>query len=165
MGMELFEAIQPILTNVKRIVQKDDSGSMKVSKDVRYMLEDVEDSTKILMNEFEQNSEALQVYLQFCTDPADPMRLQMAEQFAVAKLDLTRLNDLVNSVKSDRDKLLRYFHHSGMKTCDFFILWDNLFVPPDVIMNCPQDVQKKTIFPRFCKPGIEASLDDFLALW
>lgn len=62
-------------------------------------------------------------------------------------------------------KLLKYFNHSGMKSSDFILLWDNLLIPEDIMLAIPLSTLKKHIFPRFCSPSVVPGLNDLLLLW
>jgi len=164
-GDLLLEELRPVLCNVSRIFSHDSDGSTKVTKSVRAPLEDAEESVRALLAEFDSHQGQLQACLELSEDPADPMRLELVENFATAGQICRRLSDKAKMCRVCYGQVLEYFHHKGMTTSNFLLLWDNLLIPPDLIINKPETVQKRDILPRFCKFGVELSINDFLLLW
>jgi hypothetical protein len=142
-GAALLEDLAPLLRNVNRSLTRDSEGVMKVTKNVRVVLEDLEEGVKELVTQFGSQQEALLQCLQCCEDPADPMRLQMSERFAEARPQMSRLEVNCNKCRENYTQILGYFNHPGMKTSDFMLLWDNLFVPGDLILNKPEVHQQR----------------------
>eukprot|EP00929_Paragymnodinium_shiwhaense_P067325 TRINITY_DN3389_c0_g1_i2.p1 TRINITY_DN3389_c0_g1~~TRINITY_DN3389_c0_g1_i2.p1 ORF type:complete len:1660 (-),score=346.41 TRINITY_DN3389_c0_g1_i2:293-5272(-) len=159
----LFDFL-PVFTNVNRSILRDSEGTLKVSKGVRVILEDIEDCVRSLSKDFTQRHESLQAYLQQMSDPADPMKLHMAGQFVAAKSRMDRLQEQVTKCRAGYTRVLEYLNHNGMKTSDLVLLWDNLFVPGDLILNKPETIRKQ-LMPRFCRPQVSPGIEDFLVLW
>merc|ERR1719158_2016992 len=51
-----------------------------------------------------------------------------------------------------------------MKSSDFCLMWDNLFVPADLIINKPEKQKKEIFLPRFCQTRALTS-EDIEILW
>jgi len=79
-GIELMQDLAPLFRNVNRTMMRDSEGSRKVVKNVRVVLEDVEQSVSELTAEFSAKFEALSDCLRYSGDPADPMKLVMVGQ-------------------------------------------------------------------------------------
>mmetsp|Transcript_31501 Transcript_31501/g.60886 ORF Transcript_31501/g.60886 Transcript_31501/m.60886 type:complete len:1195 (-) Transcript_31501:458-4042(-) len=163
-GEQLLDDFAPLFLNVNRTIVKDSEG-VRVIKNVRVILEDIEDSVREFTQQFAMQQEALLQCLQHSEDPADPMRLHMSEKFAEARPQLARLESQCSSCRDGYTSVLSYFSHPGMKTSDFVLLWDNLFVPGDLIMSKPDSLLRREILPCFCKPQVVPTLQSFLVLW
>lgn len=161
----LMSDLAPIFRNVHRSVIRDSEGTLKVAKNVRVGLEDAEDCVKELMKEFQTQYAMLQACLQQSDDPADPMKLFMAGNFAEAKTHLSRLEEQSTKCRACYTTLLDYFTHTGLKSSDLILMWDNLFIPGDLILNKPDNIRKRDIIPRFCRPRSSPSHDDMMLLW
>jgi len=164
-GAQLLDDFAPLFCNVNRTIVRDSEGVPRVLKNVRVVLEDIEDSVKEFAQQFATQQEALLQCLQYSEDPADPMRLHMSEKFAEARPQLARLESQCSVCRNGYASVLSYFSHPGMKTSDFVLLWDNLFVPGDLIMSRPDSVLRREIFPCFFKPQVAPTLQSFLVLW
>merc|ERR1719162_2597013 len=91
----------------------------------------------------------MQMILQYFEDPADPFRLRMPEEFAKAKECIDDLVNLKDSAKDRYLKLLSWFKIAGMKSSEFCLIWDNLLVPGDLILNKGEKVKKEVMMPMF----------------
>jgi len=103
--------------------------------------------------------------LRFSDDPADPIALLMAKQFSKARPRLSQLESQSCKCRETYAKLLAHFNHAGMKTSDFVLLWDDLFVPRELILGKPEALQKQDLLPAFCRPRVVPTVGSFLALW
>merc|ERR1711964_168306 len=101
---------------------------------VRVGLEDTEECVKGLVKEFEEQNMKLQACLECTDDPADPLRLELADSFTNAAQHISRLSDQAGKARSGYNELLEYFHHKGMKSSDLILLWDNLFIPDSLLL-------------------------------
>lgn len=162
---QLVEDLAPLLKKVSRAVQRDAEGTMKLSKNVRVGLEDAEDGVKELAQQLAQQQEALQAALQCTDDPVDPLKLFMAAELTSAKAEIGALEKQAANCRERYTTLLKYFNHSGMKSSDFMLLWDNLLIPEDIVLGFPLSLLKKHIMPRFCSPQAVPGLNDLLVLW
>jgi len=164
-GVCLMEDLTPLFRCVNRTLMRDKEGMKKVVKTVKVVLEDVEGDVKELAQLFAERYESLLECLKYSDDPADTMKLVMAEQFAEARPRIARLEAQAQKCRESYAKVMAYFNHSGMKSSDFVLLWDDFFIPPDLIVNKPETLQKEVIVPSFCKPRVAPSVDALMVLW
>jgi len=164
-GTQLVHDFAPLLRSVSRVVVRDNEGCFKVCKNARVAIEDTESAARKLIEDFTSRYESLQMYLQYSDDPADPMKLDMVEQFSVAKTCMERLDEQLTRSRNSYNDVLKYLFHKGMKSSDFALLWDNLLVPGGLILSKPEMFQKKEILPRFCRPTSAPNIEDILVLW
>lgn len=165
LGERLVNELRLVFQNMSRAIGRDSDGIIKVTKNVRTSLEDAEESVRVLVDEYTARDKQLKSCLETCDDPTDPLRLMLVEQYVHAGQMLGRLRDQASRCRSQFTRILEYFHHKGMKTSEFFLLWDNFFVAPDVMANKPEGVQRRDIVPRFCRPDVEVVADDIVMLW
>ncbi|CAJ1457693.1 unnamed protein product [Effrenium voratum] len=164
-GAQLMEDLAPLLKNVSRAVQRDSEGTLKMMKNVRVGLEEAEESLRNLSQQLAEQLEALQMALQFTEDPVDPLKLHMSSDLQAAKAEISALETQAKSCRENYNGLMKYFNHSGMKSSDFILLWDNLLIPEDVVLSIPLATLKKHILPRFCAPSVVPTFHDLLVLW
>lgn len=160
----LIDELCPCFLNVTRRLAKDSDGTEKLSKQARVGVEDFDQVVNALHAEFQERHETMQMILQYFEDPADAFRLRMPEEFARAK---TCIDDLVAQKERAKDKyakLLNWFQIKGMKSSDFCLLWDNLLVPSDLIVNKPEKVKKDVLIPSFCQ-NKAIHIHDLMVLW
>lgn len=162
-GARLLEDFIPLFRIVNRTVMRAEEA--KVVKTVKVVLEDVEKDVQELAGLFANRQESLLECLKYSDDPADPMKLVMAEQFAEARPCLLKLEAQAKKCRDSYAKLLSHFNHPGMKTSDFVLLWDDFFIPSDLILNKPEALQKSEILPNFCRPQAAPSVDSLMVLW
>jgi len=157
--------LNTMLANVRRRIQRDSDGTEKLDKSVLFTLEDFDQLVKALEKEFEERHQSLQMCLQFIDDPADPLRIQLSPEYAEAKEDIGRLVMKKEKCKTQFAELQKYFNISASTTSgDFVMLWDNVFVPADLVINKPEAMKKKQIVPMFCQ-GKAIERDSMLVLW
>merc|ERR1712196_730914 len=89
----------------------------------------------------------------------------MAPKFALAQQVLNDLSNKATFARIEYTGMMAYFNHTGMKSSDFIVLFDNFFVPSDLLLNKPDPIQKKRFFPALCRWPTEPTVEDFLALW
>lgn len=164
-GEQLLEELGPLMKSVSRAVQRDAEGTLKMMKIVRVGLEEAEESLRELTTQLSEQQEALQMALELTTDPVDPLKVHMVKDLALATEEIKVLEGNAARCREDYMKLLKYFNHSGMKSSDFILLWDNLLIPEDIMLAIPLSTLKKHIFPRFCSPSVVPGLNDLLLLW
>lgn len=160
----LIDELCPCFLNVTRRLAKDSDGTEKLSKQARVGVEDFEQVVNALHAEFQERHETMQMILQYFEDPADAFRLRMPEEFARAK---ARIDDLVAQKERAKDKyakLLSWFQIKAMKSSEFCLLWDNLLVPSDLIVNKPEKVKKDVLIPSFCQ-NKAINIHDLMILW
>ncbi|CAK9052250.1 unnamed protein product [Durusdinium trenchii] len=164
-GEQLLEELGPLMKSVSRAVQRDSEGTLKMMKNVRVGLEEAEESLRELNQQLTEQLEALQMALELTDDPADPLKLHMAVELSTAKAEIKALEEQGTTCREDYGKLMKFFNHTGMKSSDFILLWDNLLIPEDLMLAIPLSTLKKYIFPRFCAPSVIPNLHDLLLLW
>jgi len=106
----------------------------------------------------------MQLVMQYNDDPTDAYRLAMPSIFKQAEesiLDLVALRDTAKEKYSD---LLVWLNIKAMKTDELFLLFDNFFVPSQLILNSSEKVRKEVLLPRFCR-GKPACRQDLMILW
>eukprot|EP00927_Polykrikos_kofoidii_P036749 TRINITY_DN31019_c0_g1_i1.p1 TRINITY_DN31019_c0_g1~~TRINITY_DN31019_c0_g1_i1.p1 ORF type:complete len:1445 (-),score=265.07 TRINITY_DN31019_c0_g1_i1:120-4454(-) len=140
-----FRELAPVFANVGRLLGKSSDGGDRVGKSARIALEDFDVCAKALINEMTEKQEMMQRILQYVDDPADQFKVRMPEEFARAQQDIGELRRLNDQAKEEYRKLLSWFHIEGMESCDFFLLWDNLFLPGDLI------ARNGALAPDFCR--------------
>lgn len=161
----LIDELRPLFLNTVRTMQKDSDGIEKIAKRTRVCLEDFEQLVVALQKEYTEMNETMITCLQYCTDPTNPFKREMPAKFAEAKTIIDALvvhKDMVgNSYKS----LMMWFaQDKPMKSSDFCLLWDDLFIPGDLIINKGEKMKKTELIPRFCKPRALCT-EDILILW
>eukprot|EP00397_Hematodinium_sp_SG-2012_P015735 GEMP01016032.1.p1 GENE.GEMP01016032.1~~GEMP01016032.1.p1 ORF type:complete len:517 (+),score=132.65 GEMP01016032.1:190-1551(+) len=140
-----------MLLNIRRRIQRDSDGSEKLEKSVVHNIEDFDALIKALNDECDHRYESLQMCLQFFDDPADPLRTVLAVDFLNAKEKLKKLVQKKEKCRSTFADLQTYFNCSpGMTSSDLFMLWDNLLIPGDMVVNKSEAMKKKFIVPMFC---------------
>lgn len=164
-GEQLLEEMVPLMKSVSRAVQRDAEGTLKMMKIVRVGLEEAEESLRELTTQLTEQQEALQMALELTVDPVDPLKVHMVKDLAAATEEIKVLEGNAARCREDYMKLLKYFNHTGMKSSDFILLWDNLLIPEDIMLAIPLSTLKKHIFPRFCSPSVVPGLNDLLLLW
>ncbi|CAE7477130.1 DGAT2 [Symbiodinium necroappetens] len=136
---EFVEALGPLLQNVsRRVIQ--DSEETKISKAVHLSLEECDEA----VSSIHETALDIQASLQKCTgglDPSDPVKLRLHREFATATKMIESLVQLRNSVKSQYDRVLQWFHAPGWRSADFFLLWDNFLLPSDLLAARCRDGQ------------------------
>ncbi|CAE7733248.1 Fmn2 [Symbiodinium sp. KB8] len=136
---EFVEALGPLLQNVsRRVIQ--DSEETKISKAVHLSLEECDEA----VSSIHETALDIQASLQKCTgglDPSDPVKLRLHREFATATKMIESLVQLRNSVKSQYDRVLQWFHAPGWRSADFFLLWDNFLLPSELLAARCRDGQ------------------------
>jgi len=164
-GLLLVEELGPLLASVRRTLVRGAQNTLTVAKSARVCLEDLEESIRDLVDDYVSQQGSLQTCLQSTRDPSDPMKLYMADQIAHARVSLEQLQEQARKCRADYIHMLSYFNHPGLKTSDFLMLWDNFFIPSDLILNRPEAFRKQHLFPRFCQPVSKPQFEDLLLLW
>jgi len=160
----LIDELAPMFGNIARRLSKDSDGTEKLNKSARIVMEDFDQCVGELHKEFTERHETMQMILQYFEDPADPFKLRMPNEFAVAKDCIDDLVQLKDHAKDKYSKLLNWFKIAGMKSSEFCLLWDNLFIPPDMIVNKGEKIKKEVLIPTFCQPK-PLNVDDLMILW
>jgi len=109
-------------------------------------------------------NETMTMILQYFEDPADQFKLRMPGEFEKAKQGISALVTLKEKARSTYADVLTWFKVTAMKSKDFFVLWDNFFVPGDLIINKDTQMKQNYLVPTFCQgkpPGVE----DLMVLW
>lgn len=161
---DFLEELRPVLQNVRRQIVKDSEGVEKLEKAAVYTIEDFDREVLKLQSAFTAKHEVMQMVLQDFNDPADPFKLRMPEQFNKAKESISVLVQLRDRVSAKFKQMLAWFKVTTITSGDFCLLWDNLLIPGDLILNRPDAFKKKVLMPMFCQQKAH-SLDDFLVLW
>eukprot|EP00415_Alexandrium_ostenfeldii_P004353 UN4353 len=89
----------------------------------------------------------------------------MADRFEEARPRLSKLKAQADKCKETYKRILSHFNHAGMKSSEFVLLWDDFFIPPDLVVNKPLAFQRDEIVPNFCKPHVAPSVDSLMVLW
>jgi len=164
-GVLLVEELRPLLSSIRRTLVRGAQNTLTLAKSARVCLEDLEESIRDLVDDYVSQQSSLQTCLQSTRDPSDPMKLYMADQIAQAQVSLEQLQEQARKARAGYIQMLSFFNHPGLKTSDFLLLWDNLFIPSDLILNRPEAFRKQHLFPRFCQPLSKPQLEDLLLLW
>lgn len=160
----LLQDLACVFSNINRRIVKDSDGIEKLNKSARYAYEDFDSCVVALKAELDERFETMQMIMQYFDDPADEFRMRMPGEFAKAKESIDGLVLLKDSVKDKYAKLLAWFKIAGMKSSDFCLIWDQLFVPADLVLNKPDKLKKEMMIPCFCR-NKPFSIDDFMVLW
>lgn len=160
----LIDELAPCFANISRRLSKDSDGTEKLNKSARIVMEDFDQCVGELQKEFETRHETMQMILQYFEDPADPFKMRMPGAFSEAKECIDDLVQLKDQAKDKYGKLLSWFKVNGMKSSEFCMIWDNLFIPPDMIVNKSEKVKKDVLIPTFCQPK-PLNVDDMMVLW
>jgi len=160
----LVEELRPLWTNIVRTLGKDRDGNETFGKRVRILLEDYDSCVEALEGEFTDRLTSMETIVQFLDDPVDKFKMHMPEQFAKAKELMRALVEQRDRTKDSYRKLLKWFRISNMKSSDFCLLWDNLFIPECLITSRPERLKRDFLVPHFCQ-GRAFALEHLLVLW
>jgi len=161
---KMIDELMPCFTNITRRLNKDSDGTEKLGKSTRITFEDFDNLVGGFAAEFNEKYETMQMVLQYFEDPADPFRLRMPKEYAQAKELVDGLMETKDRAKAKYAALLGMLKIQAMKSSDFCMLWDNLFIPSDMILNKPDKVKKEVLVPMFCQSKPFAA-DDLRVLW
>ncbi|CAE7267803.1 forG, partial [Symbiodinium sp. KB8] len=120
----------------------DSDGVEKLDKSARIVFEDFDLCVNALHGDFVAKHETMQMILSYFEDPADPFKMQMPAIYAEAKEKLDALVTLKDTAKA---QLLKWFKIQTMKSSDFCVLWDNLMVPANLILNADVKMKKERV--------------------
>lgn len=162
-GEQMVEDMMPFFLNIRRRLIKDNDGNEKLTKTVRICIEDYNPLVRQFATEFEGKRAQLQMCLQYIDDACDPIRLQLAEQYAQAKRSIDSLLALRDAASRDYERVQAYFH-TKMGSHDLLTLFDDFFIPPDVVISQPEHTKKKVLSPLFCS-GKRFDLEALKILW
>ncbi|CAE7905264.1 capu, partial [Symbiodinium microadriaticum] len=148
---QFMEEITPCMININRRIAKDSDGVEKLDKSARIVFEDFDLCVNALHGDFVAKHETMQMILSYFEDPADPFKMQMPAIYAEAKEKLDALVTLKDTAKEKYAQLLKWFKIQTMKSSDFCVLWDNLMVPANLILNADVKMKKDFMIPTFCQ--------------
>eukprot|EP00929_Paragymnodinium_shiwhaense_P004186 TRINITY_DN10493_c0_g1_i3.p1 TRINITY_DN10493_c0_g1~~TRINITY_DN10493_c0_g1_i3.p1 ORF type:complete len:1477 (+),score=471.30 TRINITY_DN10493_c0_g1_i3:132-4562(+) len=154
----------PFWSSITRRLNKDSDGAESLGKDARVGIEDIDTSVSALAVDLEMKSQMMQVVLQYSEDPADQFRLRMPEVFAKAKTEIDDLVSLRDKAKAAYGELLEWFRIEKMKSADFLLLWDDFFIPADLITGRPNKLKQEFLVPAFCR-NKPVSVHQLMVLW
>ncbi|CAD7935682.1 unnamed protein product [Amoebophrya sp. A25] len=161
---DIMVQLAPVFKNVKRRVGKNKDGVVSMTKQVKYANEEFDGMVRALKEEFDGHNGNLQMILGFFEDPTDPIRTVLVPEFEAVDKRIKALlqvqADAQNKMASIQDK----FNLGKMMSTELLLLLDDFLIPPDLIVNKPEDVQKKVFIPLFC--GLAApTFDAMMFLW
>ncbi|CAK9112213.1 unnamed protein product [Durusdinium trenchii] len=158
---QFVEELMPCMVNMNRRISKDSDGVEKLDKSAKIAFEDFDLCVTALHSEFVQKHEMMQMILSYFEDPADPFKLQMPKIYLEAKDKLDELNTLKDTAKA---QVLKWFKVQAMKSNEFCLLWDNLLIPANMIINADMKMKKEFMLPTFCQ-NKPFSAEDLQILW
>ncbi|CAL1151414.1 unnamed protein product [Cladocopium goreaui] len=178
---QFMEEIMPCMVNMNRRISKDSDGVEKLDKSAKIAFEDFDLCVTALHSDFVAKHEMMQMILSYFEDPADPFKMQMPKIYSEAKEKLDELlslkdtaKEILQSVKSqlggcltwlipirvlqtevpripEQGQLLKWFKIQAMKSNEFCVLWDNLLIPANLILNADMKMKKEFMLPAFCQ--------------
>lgn len=148
---KLVSELKPVLQNVQRNLSKGDDGSEKLQKKVNVTFEDFDTCVGQLADEFTQRQDTMAMLMQYIDDPADQFKLHMPAKFASAKEEIDALVTKRDNIKEKYKGLLKWFKINNMKSDQFCLIWDNLFVPESLVVTKPEKIKKEVLVPAFCQ--------------
>lgn len=158
-SVALLDELWPSFVNVGRRLTKDAIGTERLEKEVKVSLEHLDACVTQLAAEFVEKHESVGDVLAEC--PGEDPFNRMLGEFESAKLSVDTLVLLRDSAKSRYDSLLRLFHDKDRTSSDFCLIWDNFFLPGDLMVN----KGKSPYFTSaFCE-GEPVQLDHLTVLW
>ncbi|CAJ1330220.1 unnamed protein product, partial [Effrenium voratum] len=160
-SVQFCEELTPCMENINRRLNKDSDGVEKLDKSAKIAYEDFDICVTGLHADFLSKHETMQMILSYFEDPADPFKLRMPEIYAKAEEEMTALVKLKDTAKA---QLLKWFKIQAMKSSDFCLLWDNLLVPGNLIVNADVKMKKEFMIPSFCQ-NKPVSAEDLQMLW
>lgn len=147
---EFGSELEPLMTNVRRRVQKDSDGTEKLEKSVLVNIEDFDQMVRKIDEDFSAKNDILQNVLLNITDPVDPLRTELLPDYAEVKKRVLTLNVKRRDCRDKYSELQQYFTlPQSVTSSDLSLLWDNLFVPSNLIIN-KTDKDKKLMIALFC---------------
>jgi hypothetical protein len=88
----------------------------------------------------------------------------MPSKFASAKEEIDALVAKRDNLKEKYKVLLKWFKINNMKSDQFCLIWDNLFIPESLIVTKPEKMKKEVLVPYFCQ-GRPVVLEALQILW
>merc|ERR1712032_761485 len=143
----MFDEIGPMMQMINRRLGKDKDGVEQISKSLRVAIEDYDPFVNGLKEELTTNHDTMQMVLQYFEDPADAFRMRMPPEFNNAKEVIDECVVVRDRAKEKLKKLMDYYKVTGMKSENFVMAFDTLFVPGDLIVLKPEKTRKDLLLP------------------
>merc|ERR1740138_434883 len=106
----------------------------------------------------------MRMVLQYIDDPTDQFKVLMPARFDEARDRMRELVELRDRAKESYARLLRWLKVNALKSSDFCMIWDNLFVPEVLFAKFSEKTRKTVLVPRFCHSK-SITLEDLMILW
>jgi len=156
--------MSPILANIRRKFIKNSEGTEILSKTVSRAIEDFDILANQLKADVDLHNENVKMCQQFIEDPADPFKTVLLPQFHHCQKRVENLFLLKNECKKLWEILQIKYHFTQGSSSDFFLAFDDLFIPKDYAMLKPEAFRKRYITPAFCNL-VPPTLNDFKIFW
>lgn len=193
LAVRLLEDLGPMCRNLSRQVTKEEE-ILVVKKKPRVTLEDFEEEVGRLEAQFLKQNDALRVCLSQCQDAAEQYGslVNLQQQLRKVEEALTSLTERRDRCRKSFDELLTWLPVTDPKnlvlrdpkteqvltdpktgkklvekkttSTEFFVLWDDLLVPGDLILRANEKDRKAKLEPLFFRPRA-LTRDDLLLLW
>lgn len=149
---QLFRELRPCFLNVRRAISKDAVGTAKLTKTVVHVLETVDEEVTEMQCSLVKAQDALSML-----PDAQNVKKDL-EQASVLVNELVAVRD---SAKAAFEKLFSFLAMKPMRTLEFCLLWDNFFMPEDLMVNKGKD---DYFIPAFCRQE-PFKLEHIQVLW
>ena len=136
---QFFKDLRPCFQNVRKAISKDAMGTARLEKTVVHDLETLDEQVSQLQRDLAAAQEALSSMADHLEGEADNL-----EKAAVYVGEVVVLRD---AAQAEFEKLFSFLSMKAMRTADFCLLWDNLFLPGDLMVNKGKD---DYFIPAFC---------------
>merc|ERR1712007_362561 len=155
----------PLFTYVSRVVAKNSDGSPTLKKTFRLSIEELDTEINQWVKQFNEKRDTMYTVLQYTTSPVDPFKIKVPADFLRVEKSLNSVVEVRDQAKTDYANLLSWFNVAKyIQSSDFFLLWDDLFVPEACILRKPEKFQKSHLIPVFCKQAC-LTRDHMMLLW
>eukprot|EP00929_Paragymnodinium_shiwhaense_P074635 TRINITY_DN38204_c0_g3_i1.p1 TRINITY_DN38204_c0_g3~~TRINITY_DN38204_c0_g3_i1.p1 ORF type:complete len:2282 (+),score=602.47 TRINITY_DN38204_c0_g3_i1:73-6918(+) len=156
----LVRGFGPVFSNVGRGLTKDGTGLETLNKVVRVTIEDCAQSIRGLQEELATKQAAMETALRLIDDPASAFSQRMPRDMEQAKKTIGELAVLQGEAKAAYEELLELYCTPAVKSSDFFLMWDNLFVPCELMVG-----REKECTEPFCRRDDLFTVDELKRLW
>lgn len=173
----LLQELRPVFAIVQRTfakpMNKDEGDDEKLQKLVRVQIEELDRQVNTLAKEFTAKHAEMKLGLQQIDDASDNFRMLMPELFREAEESLNAIEQAKDEALANFKSLLASYCAEKFKGIDgieimtsnvWVTLWDDFFIPGELVENANGKIQKTHLLPRFCKDA-PFNVDALQILW
>lgn len=139
----LITELAPVFLNVKRRITKNADGVEGLSRQVKYALEDFDQLTKALNEEYKTHKGTVDMCMGFIEDPTDAFKTVLLVDFDETKKHLDDLNKLKDESHANMDTVVKKYHLGKMTSSELALTMDAFLIPDDAILNKSEATKKK----------------------